>query len=155
MQWKRSVRFLSVLSSALSTGVLFGTRVALGPSSASFASRTYVEVQQATVRNLRPVMGPLLPAAVLTNVAVLLLERDDRVGFGLQALGLTGQVGALVLTAAVELPINAKVMAWSKDAPPPGWEALRDRWNAVHTARTAAAVLGLGGLLAASVLPRR
>lgn len=57
----RIVRFTGLLSAALSTGVFFGTRISLGPSSKSFAPTTYVEVQQATIRNLRPVMAPLLP----------------------------------------------------------------------------------------------
>lgn len=43
--------------SALSTGVFFGSRTSLGPSTKDFTPSTYVEVQQATIRNLRPVMG--------------------------------------------------------------------------------------------------
>ncbi len=50
-------RFSSLMLSALSTGVFFGTRTSLGPSTKDFTPSTYVEVQQATIRNLRPVMG--------------------------------------------------------------------------------------------------
>ena len=113
-------RFSGLLLAALSTGVLFGTKVALGRSSKGFAPKTYVEVQQATVRNLRPVLS------------------------NLTALGLTG---------IFELPINARVLTWSPENPPVGWEASRDRWEAVDTARTAVSVVGLGCLVAAALIP--
>ena len=61
--------FSGLMLAALSTGVFFGPRTSLGPSTKAFAPKTYVEVQQATVRNLRPVMGTLLPEAVAANLA--------------------------------------------------------------------------------------
>jgi hypothetical protein len=75
---KTAARFVSLMLSALSTGVFFGTRASLEPSTKDFTPGTYVEVQQATIRNLRPVMGTLLPGAVATNVVVLALSRSQR-----------------------------------------------------------------------------
>jgi hypothetical protein len=51
------IRVAAVASSVLSSGVLFGTVAALSPSKRTLDHRTYVTVQQATIRNLRPVMG--------------------------------------------------------------------------------------------------
>ena len=145
-------RFAALMLSALSTGVFFGTRTSLGPSTRGFTPRTYVEVQQATVRNLRPVMGVLLPAAVAVNAGMLALSWRDRRSpeFALTAVGFAAQTGSLVLTTAIELPINARVLAWSPDDPPPGWQDTRDRWATVHTLRTASAVVGLACLAAAA-----
>jgi hypothetical protein len=100
---KTPARFARVMLSALSTGVLFGTKVSLGPSAKDFTPGTYVEVQQATIRNLRPVMGTLLPGAVMAT-------------------------------------------PWS-------WSCLgrSDRWNTVHTIRTASSVAGLGCLVGAAL----
>ncbi|WP_375388463.1 anthrone oxygenase family protein [uncultured Amnibacterium sp.] len=147
------LHYVALLTSALSTGVLFGTWASLGPSVRTFSPRTYVDVQQATVRNLRPVMGPLLPTAVVSTLAASALPRgDDRAATVLQLAGFTGQLAALVLTAAVELPINARVLTWSPDDPPEGWQRTRDRWARTHTVRTATSVLGLGASLAAALL---
>jgi hypothetical protein len=148
-------RFSGLLLAALSTGVLFGTKVALGRSSKGFAPKTYVEVQQATVRNLRPVMGTLLPGAVAVNLAVLGMSARERrsPAFMLTSIGFLSNLTALVLTGIFELPINARVLTWSPENPPRGWEASRDRWEAVHTARTAVAVVGLGCLVAAGLAP--
>lgn len=150
----RIVRFTSLFLAALSTGVFFGTRTSLGPSTKSFTSRTYVEVQQATIRNLRPVMGPLLPTAVAANMAVVVLSRRERrsPAFALTLIGLLSQLASLVLTGVYELPSNARVMAWSPENPPEGWETERDRWETVHTVRTATSVVGLGCLVAAALV---
>jgi len=145
-------RYSSLMLSALSTGVFFGTKTSLGPSTRHFTPATYIEVQQATVRNLRPVMGTLLPGAAAANVVVLALTAGERhsPAWALTLGGLAGQLGALALTGAIELPINSQVLTWSPEDPPPGWEALRDRWDKVHTARTVSAILGLACLAAAA-----
>ncbi len=149
-------RFSSLLLCGLSTGVLFGTRTGLGPSTSHFSPTTYVEVQQATVRNLRPVMGVLLPGAVATNVVVLAVTRQDHRSraFALRSAGLGGQLVALLLTALVELPINAQVLTWSSAAPPSGWQRTRNRWATAHTARTISAVGALVCLAAAATNDR-
>lgn len=149
----RIVRFAGLLSTALSTGVFFGTRASLGPTSKDFTPSTYVEVQQATVRNLRPLMAPLLPGAAAANLAVLALTARDRPSpaFALTLIGVLSQLAAVLLTARVELPINAQVLTWSPENPPEGWQASRDRWDAVHTVRTAVSVVGLGCLLAGAL----
>ncbi len=152
---KKIARFSGLLLAALSTGVFFGTRTSLGPSSKGFAPKTYVEVQQATIRNLRPVMGTILPGAVAANLAVLALSVRERrsPAFALTLIGTSSQLTSLALTALFELPINARVMTWSPEDPPEGWRASRDRWDAVHTARTAISVAGLGCLVAAALVP--
>jgi uncharacterized membrane protein len=149
---RKIARFLALLLAALSAGVFFGTKASLGPSTKGFAPKTYVEVQQATVRNLRPVMGALLPGAVAANLAVLALSLRERrsPAFALTLAGFLCQLTSLVVTGLFELPINARVMTWSPEDPPEGWEALRDRWDAFHTVRTATSVAGLGCLVAAA-----
>jgi hypothetical protein len=111
-------------------------------------------VQQATVRNLRPVMGPLLPAAVLANAALLAARprAGHRPEFALTLTGLALQLTSLGLTAAVELPINAEVLEWSAESPPAGWESTRDRWAVVHTLRTVTSVAGFASVTASTLL---
>jgi hypothetical protein len=128
-----------------------GTVTALSPSKRTFDSRTYVIVQQATIRNLRPVMGFLVPVSVLANLAVLVTtEVADPAARRNAAVGLLGPLASLALTAGWELPINARVMTWEPGNPPADWTAHRDRWEAVHLMRTATALLGLAGTLASA-----
>jgi uncharacterized membrane protein len=144
--------FVALLLSALTSGVFFGTRASLGPSSKLFRPTTYIEVQQATIRNLRPVMGTLLPASVAANLALLAVTTRDTGrsrAVTLTAGGLLGQIASLAVTARYELPINSSVLTWSPTTPPPGWQTARDRWDTFHTVRTATSVAALACLTAA------
>jgi len=149
----KAARFAGLLSGALSTGVFFGIRTAVSPSTKTFTPSTYVEYQQATIRNLYPVMGVLLPGAGAANLALLLLlVRDRRTPtFALTLVGLLCQLAAGALTRRFNFPINDRVRTWSPEAPPEGWEELRDRWEAVHNVRTAISVAGLASLLLAAL----
>jgi uncharacterized membrane protein len=143
-----------MLLSSLTSGVFLGTRTSLGPSTKTFRPATYVEVQQATVRNLRPVMGTLLPASVAANLTLVVLtaREDSRArACALTAVGLLGQVASLLVTARYELPINRCVLTWSPMDPPADWQATRDRWNTFHTIRTTTSVAALGCLTASVV----
>ncbi len=147
----RSARVTAVVSSVLSSGVLFGTVASLTPSKRGFDSSTYTTVQQATVRNLRPIMGMLLPTSVLANLAVLITtDRADPSARRNALTGLLGPLTSLLLTARWELPINSRVLAWHPDHPPADWTATRDRWEMLHLLRTATALIGLSGTLAAT-----
>jgi hypothetical protein len=47
----------------------------------------------------------------------------------------------LVITVALEVPINRQVASWTAGAAPANWAAVRDRWLWNHLARTVAGVL--------------
>lgn len=147
----RGARVVAIASSVLSSGVLFGTVASLTPSKRDFDSSTYITVQQATIGNLRPVMGVLLPTSVLANLAVLITtDHADTRARRNAVTGLLGPLTSLLLTARWELPINAHVLTWHPDHPPADWTSTRDRWETVHLTRTATALIGLAGTLAAT-----
>lgn len=145
--------FANLMLSTLTAGVFFGTHVSLGPSTKTFTPETYVEVQQATIRNLRPVMGPLLPLAVLVSLATTIREsrRGAKAPLMLSDLGFIAQLTSLIVTVVRELPINARVMTWSAEAPPPEWEKTRNSWAQAHTLRTVTSVLGFACLAAGTL----
>ena len=145
---------MALLLSALTSGVFFGTRASLGPSTKDFSPTTYVEVQQASVRNLRPVMGTLLPASVAANLVLVVVnvrEASRSRATALTAVGLLGQIASLAVTARYELPINSRVLSWSPTTPPPGWQTTRDRWDRFHTVRTVTSLAALACLIGAVV----
>jgi hypothetical protein len=56
----------------------------------------------------------------------------------------------LVITIALEVPINRQVASWTAGAAPANWTAVRDRWLWYHLARTIVGVLAF--LCAAAAL---
>jgi hypothetical protein len=43
--------------------------------------------------------------------------------------------------------INKTVNSWTRDSLPSNWAEFRDRWHALHAARLALGLLGLGALI--------
>ena len=65
--------------------------------------------------------------------------------------GLALLVVALVITLAVEVPIDNQIRAWTPALLPDNWREMRDRWEAFHVARTFAAVAGLAFIVGGAV----
>jgi hypothetical protein len=149
-------RWSNLYISALTTAVFFGTRVALSPSSRSFSGPVYVAVQQATIRNLYPVMGVLMPASMVSHGVVLLLLRHRRTRlFWTTAISLVMTLGGAVSTLRGNFPINDQVITWTAETLPDNWQHLRDRWEHLHTFRTLLALIGLGALIAGATPDNR
>ena len=148
----RTARFINLLLSSQATSVFVGTWAAVSPSTRDFPPATYTLYQQATIRNLIPVMGVLLPGAALSSLVVLVVEPDKRSpAFYLTLTGLVAQLGLGGITQRVNMPINKEVLTWSPEHPPAAWQRKRDRWEAAHTVRAVVAVGGLAALFAAAL----
>jgi uncharacterized membrane protein len=148
-----SVRFISLLLTALLVGAMFG--VWLGFNPAALSPTAFVEMQQNAIRALNvslPVLGFVCIA--LTAVLAVLTKNDNR-GRYLLIAAVFCLVAAGLITRFGNQPINAVVMTWSPQAPAANWTELRDTWWQFHILRTVAGVGALAlGLLAAVAGPR-
>ena len=55
-------------------------------------------------------------------------------------------IGVLVVTLAIEVPIDNQIKTWTTATLPADWQEIRARWSAFHTVRT---FLSLGAVAAA------
>lgn len=141
-------RWVSLLFAGLFAGFLVAVLV-LELSMRDFDGHAYTQVRLAELDSLDQLAtATLLPALLATAlVAVVGYKAGARLRVvALMALVLLG--GVLILTLAVNLPINADQVDWNVQSPPADWVRVRDRWQVAHAIRTAAAVLAFG-LLAA------
>jgi hypothetical protein len=60
-------------------------------------------------------------------------------------------VAALVVTLAVNVPIDYEINRWTTSTLPPDWTATRDRWQLYHTVRTFASLGSLGCAIASAL----
>jgi hypothetical protein len=144
-----SIRFVSLLLTALLVGTMFG--IWLGYNPAPLSSSAFVEMQQNAIRALNvplPILG--LVCIVLTAALAALTKADKRARWLLVIAALCLAAAGLI-TRFANQPINAVVMSWSAQAPPGDWAALRDTWWHWHTLRTAVAVAGFALALLAAV----
>ena len=148
-----AVRFILLLVLSLLVGTTFGIWVGFNPSNLSAAA--YIEQQQNAIRSLNtllPVMGAV--CILLAGWLAIRMKNNPRDRYLLVAAIVCLVVAALV-TRFGNQPINAQVMTWSAQSPPPNWAQLRDTWWQWHVVRTLAAILGLALTLLALLDQKR
>jgi uncharacterized membrane protein len=148
------VHLVTIMLYVLVAGVMWGTWLALGRTMTSYDATTFLTDGQHMIANLGTVMAVLMIGAVAAGVlsTVVLF----RIGAGAAAwLALTGlvlMVGVLVVTLAVEVPIDNRIDDWTVSTLPSDWQDTRARWADFHTLRTflslAAVASSVGAALA-------
>jgi hypothetical protein len=108
----------------------------------------FVQLHQARERMHARVMPVLANLALLATVGALYLLRGQGVRFVLVLASTLALLTLILVTLAVDLPINRRIHKWSSAAPPENWAVERDRWIRFNDVRTIASVAALALLLA-------
>lgn len=141
----KTVQFVTLLLFSLVTGVFWGTWFSLSRSMAEITPGTFLEVGRLMIANLGGPMRLLMPAALLSALVlsvVLFRRRAIRADvFAIAAFAL--MIVALVITLAVNVPIDRQIQSWSVAALPPDWNVIRDRWEFFHGVRTLVSLAAL------------
>src|SRR5262245_3489783 len=149
----RIAQFVNVLLFALVMGVFWGTWFSLSRSIGSIRPETFLEIGHTMIANLGGPMSLLMPAALASSVVllVLLFRQRRAAAFSLAIVSLLLMAGALVVTLAVNVPIDDEINRWTVNTLPPDWTAIRDRWELYHTIRTFVSVGALGAAVASAL----
>lgn len=147
------LRFVDLLLVALLTGTMFGIWLGYNPSDLSPGA--YVEQQQHAIRALNAPMRILGAVCILLTMTLAVLDRSRRPVCFLLVTAAVCIAAAGVVTRFMNVPINAEVMTWSIQAPPPNWTELRDQWWQWHIVRTCAGIGALSFLILAILTDRR
>jgi len=83
-------------------------------------------------------MAILLPLSLLSALVTLALlwPHRDAAAFWRLAAGFGLMVAALVMTLAVEVPIDNRIQSWTAATLPADWRSIQSAWELWHTIRT-------------------
>ena len=114
------------------------------------SGETFVAVGHQMIQNLGVPMAILLPLALVSALVTLVLLWPRRRGpaFWWLAAGFVLMVAALVITLAVEVPIDNQIQDWTAATLPADWRSIQARWELFHTLRT---FLSIAAVIAATV----
>lgn len=149
----KAVQFMTLLLFSLVTGVFWGTWFSLSRSIAAITPATFLEVGRLMIANLGGPMSILMPAALLSALALCALlfrERQTRATLFASAAFVL-MVVALVITLGVNVPIDRQIQSWTTATLPPDWQAIRDRWEFYHGLRTLVSLAALACLFASTL----
>lgn len=132
----------------LVAGVMWGTWLSLARTMTNYDADTFLADGQHMIDNLATVMAVLMIAAIVVGLAaaVLLFRMGSTTAGWLATAALLLMIGVLVITLAVEVPIDNEIKIWTTATLPDDWQEIRARWSTFHTVRT---FLSLGTVAAA------
>jgi uncharacterized membrane protein len=134
-------RVVALVSTGLYAGILLGDRAGATYIRPELSPPTFVLFQQILHLHFVRLIPPLILAAILGSLIWLFSIRSRWSGaeFWLVATATAAVILCVVLTRAVNVPINEQLMTWSVAAPPGNLRELWVPWERVHTLRTIAA----------------
>jgi uncharacterized membrane protein len=140
---------------ALVMGVFWGTWFSLSRTMDQLSPETFVAVGHEMIQNLGMPMAVLLPLALLSGLVTLVLLWPHRTAaFWWLAAGFVLMVAALVITLAVEVPIDNQIETWTAATLPGDWRSIQSRWELWHTIRTFASIAAVVAATISAVVAR-
>jgi uncharacterized membrane protein len=134
----RAAQATTIILFALVMGIFWGTWFSLSRTMDQLSAETFLAVGHEMIRNLGGPMAILLPLSLLSGLVTLALlwPHRDAAAFWWLAAGFLLMVAALVITLAVEVPIDNRIEAWTVATLPADWRSIQSRWELWHTIRT-------------------
>jgi hypothetical protein len=153
----RAAQAATVVLFALVMGVFWGTWFSLSRTMSRLSAETFLAVGHEMIRNLGMPMAILLPVALLSALVTLaLLWRGGRtVALWWLLAGFLLMVAALVITLAVEVPIDNQIKEWTATTLPADWRSIQSRWQAFHTVRTFLSIAAMVAVTVSAVVTAR
>jgi uncharacterized membrane protein len=152
----RVAQATTIVLFALVMGVFWGTWFSLSRTMDRLAPETFVAVGHEMIRNLGVPMALLLPLSLLSALVTLVLLRlgDRAAAFWWLLAGFLLMVAALVVTLAVEVPIDNQIQTWTAATLPGDWRSIQSRWELFHTIRTFASIAAVIAVTVSAVVTR-
>ena len=153
----RAAQATTIVLFALVMGVFWGTWFSLSRTMDQLSAETFLAVGHEMIRNLGGPMAILLPLALLSALGTLALlwPRGRTAGFWWLLAGFLAMVAALVVTLAVEVPIDHQIQTWTAATLPADWRSIQSRWELFHTIRTLVSIAAVVAATIAGVVVAR
>jgi len=153
----RAAYVITIVLFAVVMGVFWGTWVSLSRTMNQLSAQTFVAVGHEMISNLGVLMAILLPLALLSAMVTgaLLWRARRAAAFWWMLAGFILMAAALVITLAVEVPIDSQIQSWTAATLPGDWRQVQSRWELFHTIRTFASVAAVAGVTISAVAAAR
>ena len=125
----------------LVTGIFWGTWFSLSRTMDGLPPEIFITIGKEIMKNVAVPMSIIMPTSIICLVILIIWSwKTKSVYFYCMTATLILFVVALIITLAVEVPIDNQIKTWTATTMPNDWESIRDRWETFHTVRTFAAL---------------
>lgn len=138
---------ISVLATALFTGLMSCFIIAIDPTLAELDGAAYATVMQKLIQHAdKPPLVPLMVVvSLLAPPFTLFFLRQQRAtgAFRWTLVAFLCSIVVLLITIVLNVPINTYISSWDPQKLPEDWAAKRDAWHQLNVYRTPASALAL------------
>ena len=136
--------FFALMLTALVTGVFWGTWFTLTRSLENFSPAEFIHIGKTIIANVALPMRIIMPATLIVMLIALWQSfAVHKAAFYLYAVSFLLMVITLIITVAVEVPIDNQIKTWTETSMPHNWQNLRQTWDKFHTIRTFSSIASL------------
>ena len=136
-------------------GVFWGLFFALSRSYQVFSAAELAKIARTIVANLEvPMRNISLLCLAFIGLSIVFYPHKSSWSFYAMIASLLFLIGSLVITTAIEVPINRQVVTWTNENVPENWQQLRGRWQFYNVVRTILALLSFVLFSGAVVIPK-
>ena len=139
----------------LVTGVFWGTWFTLTRSIDGFPADNFIRIGKTIISNVAWPMRILMPATLISLLWLCVITRKRGLPFYFFVTSFILMAITLVITVAVEVPIDNQIKTWTTETLPENWTALRSRWSQFHALRTFTSILSFVSLSIGVVMSSR
>ena len=148
----KTTEFIALLLTALVTGIFWGTWFTLTRSLDHFAPAEFIHIGKTIIANVAIPMSIIMPATLLFQLLIIWQRRRAyKPSFYLYTIAFLLMVITLIITVAVEVPIDNQIKTWTESTLPADWESLCNKWDQFHTIRTFTSIASLCFLILGTI----
>jgi uncharacterized membrane protein len=140
----KAIEFITLVLTALVTGVFWGTWFTLTRSLDTFSPAEFIHIGKTIIGNVGTPMSILMPATLAAMLLAIFLAfrvrwtdaRNRELRPYLYIASFLLMIVTLVITLTVLVPIDGQIASWTPETIPSNYPELRGTWDSYHTART-------------------
>jgi uncharacterized membrane protein len=141
---QKSIQLITGLLLVLVAGVFWGTWFSLSRTMYELPPEIFITIGKQIIKNVAIPMSIIMPASII-GLLILFIQsgKAKSVYFYCTLAALILFIIALIITVAIEVPIDNQIKTWTVATIPFNWQNIRDRWEHYHTIRTCVSLLGI------------
>jgi uncharacterized membrane protein len=105
---------------------------------------TFITIGKQIIKNVALPMSIIMPASIVGLLILCIMSwKTKSIYFYCIFTTLLLFTIALIITVAVEVPMDNQIKTWSAATIPFNWQYIRNRWEHYHTIRTLVSLTGM------------
>ena len=141
---QKSVQFVTGILLVLVTGIFWGTWFSLSRTMYELPPEIFITIGKQIMKNVATPMSIIMPASIIGLLILFIGSwKTKSIYFYCILVTLVSFIIALIVTVAVEVPIDNQIKTWTVATIPFDWQNIRNHWEHFHTIRTLVSLTGI------------